>query len=261
MSTRRRLCGLGAIFLVTFFVLVGIFGAYPRELRDTGDPFTINRPRPDSHLIEKTAIARPGIESIAAGYFTFRFVDLLEHPWITNSVNAWPRHRTSLWTQLYGRTNSVHFAVPAVMAEQEPVGAHRRKARVRARTPAHDARVDGMFTASKRLVRPALEPPVRRSPASRRAVVVLTAFGYVAFVVQYTLRYRDFSTMKAEFLFPGLLRIRLHFGDEQQRAAVSVGSSSEVAWSPVRRLDSAARSVCSRCDDPRRPTHVNSLST
>jgi hypothetical protein len=219
--SRRRLCGLGAIFLVTFFILVGIFGAYRGNYRDTGDPFAINGPRaPFPHLIEKTAVARPGIESIAAGYFTFRFVDLLEHPWITNGVNAVPRHRTSLWTQLYGRANSVHFAqFPPSWRNRSllalTVG---RLEFVLALLPA-TLLLMGMFTACKRLIRPARNGDFDDRPRLVELLFVLTALGYVAFVVQYTLRYRDFSTMKAEFLFPGLLAYACIFGDELQRAA------------------------------------------
>jgi hypothetical protein len=219
--SRRRLCGLGAIFLVTFFVLVGAFGAYRANYRDTGDPFAINAPRaPFPHLVEKTSVFRPGVESIAAGYFTFRFVDLLEHPWITNGVPASPRHRTSLWTQLYGRANSLHFAQfpPSWRNKSLLVLTVGRLEFVLALLPTA-LLLSGMFMASKRLIRPARDRRFDDRPRLIELLFVLTALGYVAFVVQYTVRYRDFSTMKAEFLFPGLLAYACIFGDELQRAA------------------------------------------
>src|SRR2546422_4368236 len=42
--------------------------------------------------------------------FRSRLVDLLEHPVISNDVEGYPLHRTSLWSQLYGRAHFVHFA-------------------------------------------------------------------------------------------------------------------------------------------------------
>ena len=238
--SRRRLFEHFAIFLVVFVVLVGALGAYRANYHDTGDPFAINGPRaPFPHLIEKTSVFRPGVESIASGYFTFRFVDLIDHPWITNGHTASPRHRTSLWTQLYGRTNSVHFAQfpPSWASKSQLVLAVGRLAFVLALLPTALLLI-GMFTALKRLISPDAES---RFDDRRRLVellLVLTAFGYVAFVVLYTLRYRDFSTMKAEFLFPGLLAYACIFGDQVQRAAEwsaprprvrAVGSASLIA--------------------------------
>jgi hypothetical protein len=41
--------------------------------------------------------------------------------------------------------------------------------------------------------------------------------------VLYSLRYRDFSTMKAEFLLPGLLAYVFFFADEVGRADAQLG--------------------------------------
>jgi hypothetical protein len=42
----------------------------------------------------------------------------------------------------------------------------------------------------------------------------LVAFGYVAFIVVYALRYRDYSVMKTIFILPGLLGFLTLFGRE-----------------------------------------------
>jgi hypothetical protein len=51
-----------------------------------------------------------------------------------------------------------------------------------------------------------------------KELLVIVAVGFIAFIVVYTLRYRDFSTMKAEFLFPGLLAYVFLFVEEVGRA-------------------------------------------
>jgi hypothetical protein len=52
---------------------------------------------------------RPGVISIIDSYFTFRFIDILTNPLITNGELAVPFHRTSLWSQLFGRYHFIYF--------------------------------------------------------------------------------------------------------------------------------------------------------
>ena len=62
---------------------------------------------PLPHLIEKTNPTRPGLTSVVDGLLTFRYVDLLRHPRNTQGRRVYPRHRTSVWTQVYARTHSI----------------------------------------------------------------------------------------------------------------------------------------------------------
>ena len=61
------------------------------------------------YLFKKHIVVRPGVVSIVDSYLTFRMIDLIKHPTITNGKALIPIHRSSLWTQLYGRTHFVHF--------------------------------------------------------------------------------------------------------------------------------------------------------
>jgi len=61
------------------------------------------------HVWEKTSVGRPGVQSIVDGYLTFRIVDLVRDPQITNGVEIKQQHRTSVWTQLYARANFAQF--------------------------------------------------------------------------------------------------------------------------------------------------------
>src|SRR5262249_47396313 len=83
---------------------------YLDTARRAGSPFAINRPPvPWPHFFEETQAGRPGITSIVHSYLTFRIVDLVLNP--TNDLRMQPRHahRTSLWSQLYGRAHFAHF--------------------------------------------------------------------------------------------------------------------------------------------------------
>jgi hypothetical protein len=98
---------LGALLLVA---PVPILGGYVQNHRITGDAFTLTLPQyPLPSLFDETPYARPGIESIASGYFTFRIADMVAHPYTGNRDEPSPRHRTSMWSQLYGRLFFTRF--------------------------------------------------------------------------------------------------------------------------------------------------------
>jgi hypothetical protein len=223
---RRVQAGQVAFFIVASLVLVVAFGSYRQNARDLGSPFAINGPRaPRPLFVERTSVYRPGITSIVDGYLTFRFVGLLRRPAITQDKIHYPLHRTSLWSQVYGRAHFVHFDQwPPSWSDESPlvlwIG---RAILVLALLPTAMlllglARGTGRVLASLR----------QRDVTAERLgeeMFVLCALGYVAFLIVYTLTYRDFSTMKAEFLFPGLLVFLSLFAWEADRAAAWLRST------------------------------------
>jgi hypothetical protein len=58
-----------------------------------------------------------------------------------------------------------------------------------------------------------LDTPVRLADC----LLDLSVFGYIAFIIIYSLRYRDFSVMKAIFIFPGLVGFLSLFARECDR--------------------------------------------
>jgi hypothetical protein len=120
--------------------------------------------------------------------------------------------RTSLWTQLYGRANSVHF-------ENWP--------------ESWSATGDQGFTLSRVIYILALLPTallllgaafeiylvlkslIKRDPelaaATHFGLTAITAAGFFLFIIIYALEYRDFSVMKAIFLYPAVLTFPLLF--------------------------------------------------
>jgi hypothetical protein len=217
----RQVTALGAIFVTIFIVFNVALGSYRSNWEDTGNPFSINGdPAPMPHLIERTYVYRPGVTSIADTYFKFRFVDMLEHPMITNGVDVYALHRTSLWSQLYGRAHLIHFAQhpPSWRNTSSLVVTVSRLILVLALLPTAFLLV-GMLRAVAQVMTPAWKRASPRRETLDQELLAFTAVGFVAFIVVYSLRYRDFSTMKAEFLFPGLLAYVLLFADEVARAA------------------------------------------
>ena len=220
--SQRQLVGVTVGFVVMFLASTVALGSYRRNWQDTGNPFSINgNPEPFPNVFSRTYVYRPGTTSIADTYFTFRFVDMLAHPAITSDPRVYPLHRTSLWSQLYGRAHAVHFAQhPPSWRNTSPlVFAIARLVLVIALLP-----TALLMAGMLRIVGTLILPSRRRSVRGQNLnweLTALTATGFVTFLIVYSLLYRDFSTMKAEFLFPGLLASAVLFADEAERAQAS----------------------------------------
>jgi hypothetical protein len=167
-------------------------------------------------------VYRPGATSIVDTYLTFRIVDMVRHPGLTNDTHDYPLHRTSLWSQLHGRAHSTHFAQhpPSWRNSSPGVLLLTRCILVVALLPtlllvAAATRFVGRLLIWVR--RPWLE-----TIDAREVLLGITAWAYVAFIVVYTLTYRDFSTMKAEFLLPALPAFAALFAGELARAEAAL---------------------------------------
>jgi len=220
--SRRQLVGLSAVFFGAFLAFTATLGSYGANWADTGNPFAINGPRaPLPHLVKRTYVYRPGTTSIADTYFSFRFFDMLKHPMITNDGFVYPLHRTSLWSQLYGRAHFGHFAQhPPSWKNTSPliltVG---RLILVLALLPTAFL-LTGMIRAVTAMMVWGRRQPSSRGAMLDQTLLVLAAAGFIGFIIVYTISYRDFSTMKAEFLFPAMLAYLFFFAHEAQRADV-----------------------------------------
>jgi hypothetical protein len=163
------------------------------------------------------------VTSIVDSYLTFRLFDMLRHPGVPNDATVYPLHRTSLWSQLYGRAHVAHFAQhPPSWKNTTPLAATiTRLSLVFALLPTA-VLAAGMIRAGVHLLRP------RRSRGLLQVgddLLAVTAWGSIAFVIAYTVTYRDFATMKAEFLLPALPAFAILFADEFQRIALRLRGS------------------------------------
>jgi hypothetical protein len=194
-------------------------GPYGDHYRRYGSPFVINREVPPfPNLIEKTYVRRPGLTSIADGLLTFHYLDLLLHPQNTQGRTEYPLHRTSMWSQLYGRAHSVHFdAWPRPWASSHPVvRTLTRLIFVLALLPTTVLAAG----AARAVVRMSADLLGRRSDVEvdgGRLLLTIVVLGYVAFVIAYSIRYRDYAVMKTIFMLPGLLGLVMLFCDGCER--------------------------------------------
>jgi hypothetical protein len=212
--SRRRLVLATGAFALGFVALLSAFGPYRDNYEDMGGRVLgINvQPDPLPSLVRETYVRRPGTTSVVATYLTFRLVDLLEHPVLPGGEESYPRHRTSLWAQLYGRLTSVHFDQwpPSWQSESPVTRAVVRSGLVLGLVPGA-LLVTGLVVALRRAVGVVLGRSTASSHDGLSAMLFSVAFlAFVAFVVVYTLRYRDFASMKVEYLFPaGLAAVHL----------------------------------------------------
>ncbi len=139
---------------------------------------------------------RPGVTSIASAFFTFRLIDLLNTPYVPEAVAPYPLHKTSLWSQLYARTYTLHF-------EQWP--------------PSWKSQARTVLTLDRLLLVLGIVPTcvllvglreTSGQTADERAgrlVCFLFAGVMLSFSVAYSYRYRDVAVMKVVFVLPAVL--------------------------------------------------------
>jgi hypothetical protein len=213
---RRAALAYGLAFALLVVPAVAFIGPYADYQRQFGSPFVTNiGPSPAPHLFRETFTERPGLTSLAHGLLTFRLLDLLEHPASTADPTTYPAHRTSLWTRVYAQNFSIRFErTPPSWASTSrtlenltrilfvlglvPIALLAWGAAAAVRDVACGRVNDGDAGRSQ-----GKNGPADAWPAT--ALLLLTAAGYLAFVALYSVRVRDYSTMKQIFVLPGLL--------------------------------------------------------
>lgn len=163
------------------------------------------------HLFKENVMSnewplRPGVTSIVAGYGTFRFIDLLRHPMMLWWEKTYPRHRTSLWTQLYGRAFFAHFDCwpQSWIMTNWYVPLLGRAIFVLSLIPIIFF-ILGSFLYGRQLARAIACRGFLHHLASFEWVLPLGAAVYFAFIITYTWLYRDYSTMKPIFMYPAII--------------------------------------------------------
>jgi hypothetical protein len=209
----RQLLVAGLFGVVT--LVLSIFNPlnqYISNYREYGSPILLNIDRqPLPAFFKQTTAYRPGILSIQDGILTFKFGELLRFPRIDNEA-AFTPGRTSLWTQLYGRANSILFDnFPESWSTSGEQGfALSRASYILALLPTLLLLIGGameIYLVLKSLVKH--DPEL--AAVTDFGLTAITLTGFVLFIIIYALEYRDFSVMKAIFLYPALPSFALVF--------------------------------------------------
>lgn len=209
LSDRARLVPSFLACLAFFTVFVAGFGNYYQHYLEYGSPFVSTRGRdkdPFPSFNDNEYYHRPGTVSIMQSFLRFRVVELIKEPVIDQSGEVFPWHRTSLWSQLYGRLNFVHFSQwPPSWSNTTPFVLNLGRALLILGLIPIIFLVMGLIRSLIYFVAWVVGklqvPQVQYS----YLLLVLTSFGYLTFIVLYNAYYRDFSNMKAIYLLPGLL--------------------------------------------------------
>ena len=189
------------VFIVT---LLNPWSQYLDNLQKYGTPVTLNVVKePFPAFFEKTYVRRPGIVSIQDGILTFKFIELLQYPRLTLGATDYPAHRTSLWTDVYASANSLHFYNYPDLWHTTPDFPVSRGIFVLALLPAVLLLLGvvlGWFNLLKGVFETSNIVLICRSYGLFDIVFI----GYVVFIIALALQYRDFSTMKAVYIYPAI---------------------------------------------------------
>jgi hypothetical protein len=130
----------------------------------------------------------------------------MEYPRLTNNAEGYPAHRTSLWTQLYAHANSVHFDNwPLSWTTKGNENFFLTRAIYLLALLPFGMIILGAMVSLVEFLRILLG----NSPGSLQRVNYglfdALFWSHIAFIIVYALQFRDFSMMKAIFIYPGLL--------------------------------------------------------
>ncbi len=209
-SINKGYLGSLSIILIITILFVGYFGEYYGNYKTYGKPFVFNTQLGEiPHLFKETSFRRPGVKSIIGGYLSFRIIDIIKNPVITNDKYKYPLHRTSVWSQLYGRTHFIYFDYwpPGLWQCNDPkMMAVGRIALALALFPSilfllcllKDIRMWSALFFRK---------TIDCFKNSNEWIFHIFIFGFVVFIILFTAFGRDFSFMKMIYLFPCVLAV------------------------------------------------------
>jgi Dolichyl-phosphate-mannose-protein mannosyltransferase len=195
------------IWLFTYMLIVPYFGQYIERYQEQGSPFVTNMTAdPLPSLFARSESKRPGVVSFSESYLSFPIWNLLQTPVImSQSTVIAPAHRVSLWAQLYGGANFAHFSEwPNSWQAYWPlildIG---RCIFILALFPTMAGALWFIIFWIKKF----LDFIFKGEFEEESWIHIFMLTGYLAFVGIYAWEYRDFTTMKAIFIFPALISI------------------------------------------------------
>jgi len=227
-----------AIYAITFLIAVPVLSVinplnqYVVNYETYGKPILMNintLPLPPFVGISKYN-DRGGILSIQDGFFTFKFINLLEHPRIEYEHDNYPPNRTSFWTMFYGSANSASFSnYPPSWSSSGTQGFLLTQGIfILAILPVFLLLIGGLLETFN-LLRGVLKRDFIVLQNTSYGLFSLILIGYIAFAILYALLYQTFLVLKAIFIFPALLAFPLLFLRTAEPAYAFL--SKRVKWS------------------------------
>jgi len=204
--TRRFHLWAAALVAIAYLATVPFLGPYWSHYVTTGTPFpsALDAPSvPPPAWFEKSEVGRPGVRSVADAYLTFRLFDLLREPFIRG--RGYAEHRTSLWSQLYARSQFSRFEgwPPTWRTKNAGVLFLGRSALLLGLVPLFMLLV-GMGGDIADLGNGVRHQGLQFIARDSKWVSTVLACGMLLLVAKYSYDQRDFTTMKAIFVYPGI---------------------------------------------------------
>jgi hypothetical protein len=200
------------VFSTLLISTINPLNQYIHNIEVHGKPILLNmEPKEFPNYFHKTEVGRPGILSIYDGFLSFRFADLLKHP-INDHGEEYTVTRTSLWTMLYARMHSIHFNnYPDTWTTKGENGFNLSRAIFLLALLPTALILFGFVLEILRLLKSIIKRVEALSAQQYDGLSTISAFGYVCFIILYTLLYRDFTVMKPVFMYPSIIFLPLFF--------------------------------------------------
>jgi len=217
--THHLLLAIGFPIVVILLSILNPLNQYIVNYKQFGSPILVNiDQKPLPPFLGMTPAGQSGIWYIQDGFFTFKFVDLIQHPRIEYPPRNIPPFQGSFWTLIYGRANSVFFdnSVPSWSTSGTALFPLAQGIFILALLP---TLLLSIGTALETYWM--LKSVIKRDPVSAGktsfGLFVIAFLGYVFFEILYTLEYRSLTVIKPIFIYPALLSfpwLFLRIGDK-----------------------------------------------
>ena len=201
----------GAALSILFFLIVPFAGSYYANYKKVGRNFTTNIPISEKPFFFKKTYPpgeRLGVTSIFDALFTFRFIDMLRHPYVTYEDMPLYVHRTSLWSHIYGRMCSIHYDHwPPSWVNKSPFILNLTRAQL----------ILGLFPAALFIIGFMLglikENSALKWPPPANYIFLCFMAVMFALYFKRLCDHRDINMMKIIYLFPLILCFTFYFGE------------------------------------------------
>jgi hypothetical protein len=195
----------GVFTLVSAMVCVASIGFGDYDFESYDKYANLGKESP-LHFYEQTVVGRPGVTSVVDAYMTFQFVSLLQQPFNAPGIKDYPFHRTSVWTQLYGRLHCAQFHCGPKSWETDSAWvANVNRAIFLFAMLWMILFLIGLYSHLAHFIRSICVHGLPYLARGEQYLPLLVAFAYIAFIIKFTSSYRDFAAMNPIYILPGIV--------------------------------------------------------
>jgi hypothetical protein len=212
---RRKTLIYSIVFLIACpgLSVINPLNQYVTNFKKFGSPVLLNiPPLPMPPLFNKVYNDQAGILSIYDGFFSFKFISLLDHPRLEPIVVNYPTSRNSFWTLLYATAHTASFQwfPPTWRFPGTSDFVLHRWIFPLALLPTLLLLIGALLQTYLEIKSLFKRDPVLDQNTAY-GLWVMTFFGYLLFEALYALNYQVYYVMKAIFIFPALLAFPVLF--------------------------------------------------